>query len=261
MKLTNPLISLNPVRYRYLLAAWQSPTAFLHKSSAIREQLFVSCLDPVIRRIEIYFKASKLTFVEEGLADVSRACQQLKPSPLKALIMTEDSISHRLLKQIPAKRSLGKQVVLVATKPSIVEHQEKVRILSEADKSILIDYNDEFSSVDRLFDYHCIQHPTPQVSAWGWFSTENRLEGICFVHCQEPMPEVLYLHVRREARGKGCGRQLLAAGLNWSLTKTPTLYYVTADENQSAIRMCQSCGFTIYASTQSLVLDIDEIVR
>ena len=170
----------------------------------------------------------------------------------------EDTISQSLLKQIPVQRVPNEQVVLVVTEPTPLPYQQ-VRMLSTADSSFLVGYDDEFFSVVQLFDYHCVQHPTSQVSTWGWFPVANRLEGICFVHCAEPMPEVLYLHVRREARGAGGGRQLLAAALNWSLTKVPALYYVTGSDNRVAIHNCQRCGFSFYSSTQCLLLNIDEL--
>jgi GNAT superfamily N-acetyltransferase len=252
--------TLDPIKNRYLLAACKNPSRFLNRLSASGEQLFVCCFDLIIRRIEIYFKAVEISFLQEGLADVSRACQQIRPSPLTALVMAEDFISQSLLRQIPTQRVLNEQVVLIATKPTTLENQQ-VRMLSAVDSPFLDGYNDEFSSVAQLFHYHCIQHPTSEVSAWGWFPSPDRLEGICFVHCTEPMPEVLYLHIRQEARGAGGGRQLLATALNWTLTKVPALYYVTGSENQAAIRLCEHCGFTMYTSTQCLLFDLEELGR
>jgi len=258
MNLPKLSISLDPVKDRYFLAAWANQRRFLQRISATREQMFVCCWDTVLRRLEIYFKATEMTFLLQALTDVSCAYQQLRPSPLSALVMAEDTISQSLLRQIPVQRVPNEQVVLVATKSTTLQYQQ-VRMLSAADSPFLVGYDDEFFSVVQLFDYHCVQHPTFHVSAWGWFPTADRLEGICFVHCVEPMPEVLYLHVRREARGAGGGRQLLTTALNWSLTKVPALYYVTGSENRVAIRNCQRCGFSIYSSTQCLLVNIDEL--
>lgn len=260
MNLSKLPITLNSVKDRYLLSAWESPRAFLHKVSATGEHLYVCCWDPVIRRLEIYFKAAEFNFFCRAMAELPHASQSLQPSPLTVMILAADPLSQSLLKQFQARHVSSKQIVLVANKPATLEHTE-VRMLSTADRPLLKEYNDEFQAVTRLFEYHCVYYPTPQVSAWGWFPTSERLEGVCFVHCAEPMPEVLYLHVRSKARGNGGGRQLLAAALNWVLTKTHELYYVTADENKAAIRMCQHCGFTIYSSVQSLFLDMYELRR
>ncbi|MFS0614350.1 GNAT family N-acetyltransferase [Lederbergia ruris] len=253
------ILNLDFVQYRFLVTAWNSENV-IHKYRDEGE-IFVAKFDQVLQRIEVYFKSVDHQFVIKNLRLTLAKSEQLIFQPKMVLIMVSDKDSQDILNSYISKKS-KEQITFCARESKKDILMEGVRELTDTDANHFIEYKDEYISVERLYEYHCVKNRSINIKGFGWFLPNNQiLGGVSFVHCVEPMPEIIYLHVLPRFRGLGGGTRLLARSLNWALRHTPILYYVTDSGNTAAINICRECGFEYYCSTNCVFLPINKILK